>query len=139
MTGSNFTPRKLAGLATLLLLVGFGAACGSTGGAGGGGNPDLITREQIDEAPVATAFELIERMRPRWLRPRTQGSFSSTEPVYAEVYMDGRRFGPVNSLHQISTTSIDRIEYVDALDATTRFGTGHAGGVIHVHSLGRTR
>ena len=139
MNGYTSPAPRLAGLTTLLLMTALGAACSTTGGGGGGGNPDLITRAQIEESPVTTAFDLVERVRPRWLRPRTQASFSSPEPTYPVVYMDGRRFGEVGSLHQISTTSVDRIEFIDALDATTRFGTGHAGGVIHVHTLGLSR
>lgn len=115
-----------------VLLAGSAVACSSTGGNTSGGNPDLITREQILEQPEQSAFELIERLRPRWLRARSQGSFSNPTPEYAVVYVDDMRFGEINSLHRINAAEIDRIEFISGLDATTRFGTGTGGGVIHI-------
>jgi hypothetical protein len=110
--------------------------CTATGG-GGGGNPDLITREQFAELPDGTAFTIVQRYRSRWLRARTQGSFTDPEPYYAEVFVDDLHFGPIDSLGRISSTEIDRIEYINATDATTLYGTGYAGGIIRIHTRSR--
>lgn len=41
------------------------------------------------------------------------------------------RFGEtVDSLRQLSADQIYRIQYINASDATTRFGTDHFGGAI---------
>ncbi len=61
-----------------------------------------------------------------------RGTLGNPTPAYAEVYVDGLRYGPLESLYQISTNTIERIEYLSALDATTRYGTGHMGGAILV-------
>jgi hypothetical protein len=120
----------------IFAVAGLGSAC-STSGGGGGGNPDLITREEIEAANDPHAYDLIRRVRPRWLRARTQGSFGNPEPMFANVYVNELRFGDLNSLQRLDIRSIERIEYVDALDATTRFGTGNVGGVINVVLRGR--
>jgi hypothetical protein len=128
-TARRVRPGAVLFAASLFALTGL--ACSSTGGRAGG-NPDLITREQILDQPEQSAFELIERLRPRWLRARSQGSFANPTPEYAVVYVDDMRFGEIASLHRINAAEIDRIEFISGLDATTRFGTGTGGGVIHI-------
>jgi hypothetical protein len=110
------------------------AACSSTGASSGGGNPDLITREQVEMLPDGTAFTVIQRFRSGWLRARTQGTFGNSSPAYAEVFVDEMRYGDINSLGRISSTQIQSIEYISATDATTRYGTGYMGGIIRVNT-----
>jgi hypothetical protein len=38
----------------------------------------------------------------------------------------------VRALQNVSIDRVSRVEFIDSRDATTRFGTGHAGGVIWV-------
>jgi hypothetical protein len=112
-----------------------GAAGGGGGGGGGGGNnPDLITAEQVASRVDGNAEELIQSLRPGWFRPRTAGTLSSAGPVMPEVFIDGSYYGPIDFLRNIPTTSIDHIEFIGASDATTLYGTGYMGGVIHVHT-----
>ena len=110
------------------------AACSSTGASSGGGNPDLITREQVEMLPDGTAFTVIQRFRSGWLRARTQGTFGNASPAYAEVFVDEMRYGDINSLNRISSTSIESIQYISATDATTRYGTGYMGGIIRINT-----
>jgi hypothetical protein len=123
----------ILGVLTVLL-----AACAaSAGGGGGGGSSSQITREQIGDPTEQTALTIIRRFQPGWLRPRSQGSFTNPEPAYAEVMLDQMHYGGLESLDRISADLIERIEYLDALDATTRYGTNFAGGVIIVHMFRR--
>ena len=55
-------------------------------------------------------------------------------PAYAHVYLDNLAYGPIESLYDLSTNVIDRINFISSLDATTLYGTGFMGGVIHVHT-----
>ncbi|HUP51632.1 MAG TPA: hypothetical protein VM198_04100 [Longimicrobiales bacterium] len=123
-----------SGLALLLVLA---AACSATGGSGGGGNPDLITEEQITSLPDGTAFTVIQRFRSGWLRPRSQGTLSGGGPDFAQVYVDELHFGDINSLSRISSSSIESIQFISAIDATTRYGTGYAGGIIRINTHDR--
>lgn len=108
-------------LAIVLLLA--SVACSGRGIARG--PPNVITREQISALPDLTAYEVIERLRPRWFRSQT-ANFSG--PIPPVVYVDDRR----GSLAGIRSTYIERIEHLNSRDATTRYGTGHMGGVIRV-------
>jgi hypothetical protein len=124
----------------MLLMLGATAACASSGGGGGGGGAgNAITREMIDNPSNQNAFTIVQRFRPRWLSPRTQGTIANPEPSFAQVYVDDVRFGPIDTLYRIDGTQIERIEFMSGLDATTRFGVGHDGGAIMVWTINSNR
>jgi hypothetical protein len=58
---------------------------------------DVITREEIqDRAPDAkTAYDVIQRLRPQFLRTRQSGSITQSR-VTIKVYVDGAARGTVN-------------------------------------------
>ena len=95
---------------------------------------DELLREEIlrDGEADATAYELIQRLRPNWLRARGQVSLGSPEASYALVYMNDVLFGGLMTLHQIRPSQIQRIEFVRGIDASIRWGTGHTAGAIHI-------
>ena len=92
---------------------------------------DLISREELRGLPGGTAYEAVERLRPIWLRSR--GPFGLNQPqVLAEVFLDEQHFGPLAYLRQLNLETVEEIRFLDARDATTRFGTGYPGGIIMV-------
>ena len=97
-------------------------------------DPDLISHEEIQHRGqnAPSAMDLIRRLRPRWLSPRGQNSFTSGRTSYPIVYIDEIRHGGLPTLHSIPTAEILRLEYFNTADATTRWGTGHTAGVINV-------
>lgn len=108
------------------------AGCASAGGAGSGRASDLITRVDFEELNVQNAYEVVSRLQPRWLRGRGRVSIQSTTAGEPVVYVDGIRYGSVETLRQVHADALDEIRWVGAADATTRFGTGHPGGAILV-------
>ncbi len=122
-------------MAASLLLVGMVAgitACGPVRGLPGGRSGTVLTRSQIRSVPDGSAISVLRLLRPRWLEARIQATPSDPNPVYPRVYLDHIFYGEIESLYQIPSNSIERIEFLRALDATTRYGTGHMGGVIRV-------
>ena len=49
----------------------------------------------------------------------------STIPV---VYVNDVQFGPLDALYNMHVNDVMHVSYLSPADATTRFGTGHAGG-----------
>jgi hypothetical protein len=98
----------------------------------------VITREQINPEDD-NAYLIVRRVRPTWLRPRSQESISGAPPTFAQVFLDALQIGDANQLYTIAAAQIERIEYMSALDATTRYGTGYAGGVIIVRTFNSSR
>lgn len=110
------------------------SACGSgpAPSAGLGLRRTLLTAEEIATAKGGawTAYDVISRLRPEFLRSRGRSSLTTSDPATAVVYVDEIRFGELNSLKTITADQILLIEYINAADATTRFGTDHTGGAI---------
>ena len=117
------------------IILTFVAACGLTalaGCASGGGeggvrrDPNRITAEELANYTSLTVFEVVQRLRPRWLQRRG----SEQDPV---VYQDGNRIGFAGDvLPGMAVTGIDSMRYLSPSDATTRFGTGHGAGAIEI-------
>jgi hypothetical protein len=106
---------------------------GPTPAATAPGRPsrDLITRAQIDATPSQDAFELVQRLRPEYLRERGQSSITRG-PALPVVYMDGVRRGGPEMLKTIRSSEIEEIRFISATDATTRWGTEHTAGAIEI-------
>lgn len=94
---------------------------------------ELITEDEIEASLGATAYEVIQRLRPTFLSYRGETSFdkSKSQP-YPRVYIDGQELGPISTLRTIPALEIATIRLYRAWDATTKFGTGNMGGVIAI-------
>ncbi len=88
----------------------------------------------MSKSPGWTAWDMIAHLRPEFLRTRGALSPRNPVPVRAEVYVDNMHFGNLESLKTLSAEQIVRVEYLNAGDATTRFGTGHMGGAILIQT-----
>jgi len=75
-------------------------------------NSDVITREELIETGAGDLYQVVERLRPLWLRSRGIRSFTSQTEI--AVLRDGAYFGPVEILRTIPTDQAFRLEYVDA-------------------------
>ena len=97
---------------------------------------NLITFEEIrDRAPDAkTAYDVVQRLRPQFLRTRPSGSIQNPTPVPVKVYVDGSSRAGVNALREILSIAVVDIIYLDGKDATTRYGIGHENGAIVVRT-----
>lgn len=126
MRSRHFLP---IGAAALCLLF---TACGSTGTASRGGNPDLITVEEVEASNQSNAYELVRSRRPNWLSRRGTQSINLTGDIV--VYLDATRLGGPEALRRISIHSVHSIRYFDASEATQRWGTGHGFGAIQVET-----
>ena len=107
-------------------------ACGPARSLPGGRSGTVVTRNQILTIPDGSAITVLRMLRPRWIEARIQATPADPRPIYARVYVDNIYYGEIESLYQIPSNSIERIEFLNALDATTRYGTGHMGGIIRV-------
>jgi hypothetical protein len=123
--------RPVQPAALILVCVLVAGACGSATTQARGAR-DVLTAEEISRASGMTAYDVVQQLRPQFLRLRaarsTQGAGQS-EPV---VYVDNIRTGGLDALRGVRAESVEEIRYISASDATTRFGTGHLAGAILV-------
>ena len=92
----------------------------------------VLLGDEIQAASVATAYQAVARLRPEWLHRRGQMSIRDPSAGAVVVYLDGLREGGANALEGIAAETVLAMEYLNGSEATTRFGTGHAGGAILV-------
>lgn len=93
---------------------------------------EAITRTELDGHDELTVSELIQRLRPRWLRYRGQAVLTSPEREGLRVYLDGSFYGDARALGQLKVVAVEEIRFLDSRRATMRFGTGHTVGAILV-------
>lgn len=93
---------------------------------------NLITADEIERSNATNAYEAVERLRPAFLRTRGSQSIQNQNPPTPMIYIDGMRYGPLSTLSSVPAISIISIQYLDALEATQRFGFGNDGGAIIV-------
>lgn len=112
-----------------------GAATGggsvSTAVAPARGNSNLILEAEITGSGSSNALEAIQRLRPAMLRGRGSsqiGEGSGTDQI--QVYVDGIPSGGLSAASSVAAMTVKEIRYINASDATTRFGTNHAMGAI---------
>lgn len=94
------------------------------------GGANYITQAEIEYAKVSTAFEAIQRLRPRMLQRRAGSPTDKGEGGEIVVFLDNTKFGFPDQLTSISADRIKEIRFINASDATTRWGTGYTEGVI---------
>ena len=124
---------------------GSGAGLARVGGSGtsmrsstvsGPTGRDVILAAEISEraSEATTALDVIRKLRPQMLRNRgvASPSDSTGETARPRVYVDNVLFGDTDRLQSVIASTISEIRFINASDATTRFGTGHTGGVISI-------
>ncbi len=116
----------------LLLLVMAGAACAT--GTSGSGEPrssrSMLLPAELEPLNQFTAWDAVQRLRPMWMRPG--GIRNSANPAghYPHVFVDGSPYGDMESLRGFRVENIQEMRYVNATDATIRYGGMYQGGVI---------
>jgi hypothetical protein len=88
-----------------------------------------ITREEIQARNAANIYELIQSLRPNWLRGQ-RGTSSILRQVPTKVYQDGILMGSVDYLRTLNPAHVTAMQYLDATEATQRYGTDHTAGAI---------
>jgi hypothetical protein len=96
-------------------------------------DPNVITEAELTSRSALTARQVIEQLRPQFLRVRgttTLGNAQTADVIW--VYFDGTRMGTLEVLNNIGAHEIREIRYLNPSEATNRYGTGHVQGAILV-------
>jgi hypothetical protein len=95
------------------------------------GDRNVITRAEILPA-MLSAYDVVQYRRPRWLLGRGTLPSDEGQPEAPLVYLEGVKYGNLETLRSINALEVAELRFLDARDATTRFGSGHTNGVIVV-------
>lgn len=123
-------------LATIAIAAALATACASSGtsvkSAEIGKRTNVVTLEEIQGVTASTAYDLIQRLRPSFLRQVGAVTLKADGPGARDVvvFVDGMPIGERSVLREIPAQDVARIERLTASEATTRFGTGFPHGAI---------
>lgn len=128
MTGRMRYPSLFA-LALVAVLTG----CGSTSGTGRSG-ADTLTEREIQDVVAANLYEVVEKLRPRWLQVRATTSLSTAAPAEIGVFVGQSHQGGVEILRTMTRDGIVGMRYMDGTRASAVLrsagGTAFAGAII---------
>lgn len=117
----------------ILIALGFTSCASSKSGPGAKKaryDRNFIAYEDIIANPATNAYDLIRSLRIHWLQGRGTKSFRNPGASLPMVYVNNSRHGNIETLSSVSTTNIKSIKFLNASDATIRFGLNHTGGAI---------
>jgi hypothetical protein len=123
-----------------LLATALAAGCASTGtqsDGGGSGNPELLTREEILSSEATNLYEVINRLRPRWLQVRSQRSFSMETEIV--VFQNDMYLGGPEVLKEMVPDLAYGIEHLEGSRAATALPGLMSGRHIEGAIIVRTR
>ncbi len=121
--------------ALALFLLGSVMACASTGSSGARTSADRITAEELAEArgDVSNLYDLVNRLRPRWLANRSPGSLVGGSYGIV-VYMEQSFLGGPEELRNFSPDVATSLRYLDASEAVAQLpglgSRGVAGAIV---------
>lgn len=111
------------------------AACASSSNPQPGVSSDLIVIEELsDEVGGQSAYEVVARHRPQWLRKRGESSLLASTEV--QVYLDRNRLplGPPSALEQLPAMDVDSIRHLSSSEAQLEYGLNNVQGAIVVYT-----
>jgi hypothetical protein len=121
-------------VATFLL-----ATCAS-GSGGSRSDQNRLTYEEINSVDVSSLYEVVQRLRPRWLEVRATRSAFDTRDTEIVVYMDRTLLGGVEELRSLGPETARWLQYLSAAEASAALpgiGSRQVEGAVVVHTVDR--
>lgn len=110
-----------------------------------GGSRNTITREQIAALSTRDAYAIIGSLEPGWLRGRRENTLGGAAGAgvgtnassgggveYPVVFLDGVRYGELETLRDLRSEEVERMELLSPFEASTRYGSDYFAGIILV-------
>lgn len=95
-------------------------------------DPTLLTFEQLENAQNESAYDAIRQLRPGFLMSRGPTSFLGSSSPYPTVYVDGVRYGGLETLREIPASWIFEVKYYRTSSVAAHFGRDEIGGVLAI-------
>jgi hypothetical protein len=98
------------------------------------GHRELLTPTEYLDSDCISAFDAVKRLRPQWLWARGPAGLSAPGPDYPQVVVDDIRVGDPSELRWIPLSGIQEMRFLDAGEATVRYGLGFTSGAIVIRT-----
>ena len=95
---------------------------------------NVITRAEIEDSHANSAWDAVAKLRANFMTSRGANSLLVKVNKEPTVYLDDVEYGNLGTLRQIPASSVAEIRFIEGWNAETKYGPGHAAGVIQVFS-----
>lgn len=131
--------RSWKAMAVVVLVAAGVSACASAPSSGTRTAHNRINAEEIAEmqGQVSTLYEVVDRLRPRWLQTRAQQRSFSGGNQQIVVYQDQTLLGGVEALANLGLDYVLYLSYLDGAQATAQLpglGSRRVEGAIVIHT-----
>jgi hypothetical protein len=111
-------------------------ACASSGTAGTPvrREPNLITEQEIAASNESNVYDVVNRLRPMFLKTRGRSTINAGGSEYASVFLDGQFYGELGSMRNIVASQIQEIRYLSGPDAVSKYGMRYGSGAVDVRT-----
>ncbi|HET7229166.1 MAG TPA: hypothetical protein VFJ16_04155 [Longimicrobium sp.] len=93
---------------------------------------NVLTADEIVATHESNLYQVVARLRSRWLRDRPGDEHDDAGPVTIQVYRNGSLLGDVDALRQIAPTDVAAVEWLAPIAAKVKFGPRAGHGAILV-------
>jgi hypothetical protein len=92
---------------------------------------DVLTEGEIKAATAADGYDLVQRLRPNWLRQKGDPSQMDADGSREiRVWVNGRDAGGLATLRNYDSHQIVSMRWIDSINARATYGRGYGRGVI---------
>jgi hypothetical protein len=127
------TPRARIRAAFLILAVAIAFQACASAGSNGSATRDAttLTAAEFEDLSNQDLLTIIQRLRPQWLQARG-GRTTSGQGVLGIIVNGMRQDGGPRALRNVRGSDVEEARFLNARDATTRYGTDMFVGAIEV-------
>ncbi|HEX7049185.1 MAG TPA: hypothetical protein VF188_03150 [Longimicrobiales bacterium] len=123
---------RRAGWLIFVMMLGSTAGCATARPDGGQRQQNVLTRAEMAPVKVSSLYEVVRRLRPRWLRI-SSGPRSITGETEVVVFQGQAFLGGTEVLRQMSPDMVVELRYLDGAQASAALpglGSRHVAGAI---------
>jgi hypothetical protein len=95
----------------------------------------VITNAEIPVTGTESAYDMIQRLRPEYLRTKPTQTYvgaSSTDAPPPALFLNGQHIGEIVDLRRIPAPSLSSVRYYNIEQGKRKFGMQYGGGVIEI-------
>jgi hypothetical protein len=109
------------------------AACAGRSRSGAATDGNVISAAELNDAGSVSVYDVIQRLRPLFLRERGPVSLlNASSQSHTVVFVDQSEYGALESLRTIPASRVERVRFFPGQEAVTRFGSTYGSGVIQL-------
>jgi hypothetical protein len=96
------------------------------------GNPNVVTREELEEAGTGSVYDAIVRRHGLFLKNRGRTSIYGKNIPRAVVFVADTEYGIIETMRNLPAERFEMVRYYPDTEAAAKFGSEYSGGVIQL-------